>query len=51
MIETDPRPQQITMLASVPLTDKDWHPLEEGEVLAVRYGQLLASAAPPTGLV
>jgi glutamine amidotransferase len=51
MIEPDPRPQQITMLASVPLTDENWRPLEEGEVLAVRYGQVLTFPAPSTRLV
>lgn len=43
IIETDPRPQQITLLASVPLSNEPWRPFLEGEILAVRDGQVLAS--------
>jgi predicted glutamine amidotransferase len=46
MIEADPGPQQIAVFASVPLTSEPWRPLDEGEVLAVRAGQALASTAP-----
>jgi predicted glutamine amidotransferase len=46
MIEADPGPQQIALFASVPLTSESWRPLDEGEVLAVRAGRVLASMAP-----
>ncbi len=32
-------PQEITLLASVPLTDEDWHPLDEGEILVIGEGR------------
>lgn len=31
--------QHITLVASVPLTDEAWYPLEEGEVLAISLGR------------
>jgi hypothetical protein len=37
-VRLGPEPQALTLLASVPLTDEDWTPLLEGEVLAVRSG-------------
>lgn len=35
--------QRLILLASVPLTDEAWTPLKEGEVLAVRQGEIVAS--------
>lgn len=45
-IKTDSQPQQIALLASVPLTNEPWRPLNEGELLAVANGQVLAPVAP-----
>ena len=36
----------VQCVASVPLTDEAWRPLAEGELLAVRGGQLLAARLP-----
>lgn len=36
------------LIASVPLTDETWQPLAEGEVVAVRQGQLLAARSAET---
>lgn len=36
--------QRVVLLASVPLTGEDWEPLEEGEVVVARGGQLLRSS-------
>jgi glutamine amidotransferase len=44
-IETDRQLQQITLLASVPLTNEPWRPLNEGELLVVANGRVLASVA------
>jgi predicted glutamine amidotransferase len=33
--------QQMTLVASVPLDDGDWRPLEEGEVLAIHKGEIV----------
>ena len=35
--------QRIILLASVPLTQEAWTPMREGEVLAVRQGEIIAS--------
>ena len=35
--------QTVVWIASVPLTDDAWRPLAEGEVLAVRDGEMLAT--------
>lgn len=35
--------QAVVLIASVPLTDEAWRPLAEGELLAVRAGEVLAS--------
>ncbi len=40
-LETELGPQNLTLLASVPLTDEDWRPLREGEILVVRQGEPL----------
>jgi predicted glutamine amidotransferase len=42
-LETDCGPQSMTLFASVPLTDEDWRPLREGEIVMVREGERLAS--------
>jgi len=34
-VETGEHPQELTLLASVPLTDEGWEPLREGEVIVV----------------
>ena len=43
-----PIAQELTLVASVPLTDEPWEPIPEGEVIALKDGVLLArqSAAP-----
>jgi len=38
--------QEVLLIASVPLTDDNWRPLAEGEVVAVSAGKLLDSAMP-----
>ncbi len=40
--------QEVTLIASVPLSSEPWRPLAEGEVVAVAAGRLVASHAPPT---
>ena len=40
----DRRKQEVMLFASIPLSDEDWVPLVEGEVLAIRHGRLLDSA-------
>lgn len=35
-------PQVLTLFASVPLTDEAWRPLAEGEIVAVRDGEVMA---------
>jgi predicted glutamine amidotransferase len=42
--------QRVTLVASVPLTREAWEPVEGGEVLAIRGGQIVArtgAAIPP----
>jgi predicted glutamine amidotransferase len=41
-IALEGRPQELVLLASVPLTDEPWVPLAAGEVIVVREGALLA---------
>jgi hypothetical protein len=36
----------VVLVASFPLSDADWHPLAEGEVIAVSAGQLRGSRRP-----
>ncbi len=36
-----PQHQNIVMVASVPLTDEPWHPLAEGEIIAISGGKIL----------
>ena len=38
--------QQVTLLASVPLSNEPWQPLAEGETLAVVGGQVVARQGP-----
>lgn len=46
VLDAGSQPQRIVLFASVPLTNEPWRPLDEGEVLVVRDGQVLASLAP-----
>jgi glutamine amidotransferase len=39
VIETTRRDQEVTLLASVPLTAEPWRPLAEGELFVVRNGR------------
>jgi glutamine amidotransferase len=39
-------PQEVILVASVPLTEEDWVPLAEGEVVAAAGGRVVARAAP-----
>jgi predicted glutamine amidotransferase len=36
--------QRVVLVASVPLTDESWEAMGEGEVLAVKGGQVVARA-------
>lgn len=36
--------QEVALVASVPLTNEPWRPLAEGEVVALRNGQVAATA-------
>jgi glutamine amidotransferase len=38
--------QTVTLLASVPLTDEPWHSFEEGEVIAIRGGEIAGRRIP-----
>jgi glutamine amidotransferase len=38
--------QALTLVASVPLTGEDWHPLAEGEVLAISDGAIVERFTP-----
>lgn len=40
------KPQQLTLVASVPLTDEPWEAMAEGEVIALHAGEILGRAAP-----
>jgi len=43
-----PLAQELTLVASVPLTDEPWEPIAEGEVIALKEGLVRARkiAAP-----
>jgi Glutamine amidotransferases class-II len=43
-----PMPQEMTLLASVPLTGEPWEPLGEGEVVALRDGEIASRSEPAT---
>jgi predicted glutamine amidotransferase len=38
--------QAVHWVASVPLTGEDWRPMSEGELIAVRGGELIATGSP-----
>jgi glutamine amidotransferase len=38
--------QSVALLASVPLTDEPWHALGEGEVIAIRGGEIAGRRSP-----
>ncbi len=40
-LESNFGPQTLTLFASVPLTEEEWRPLREGEILTVREGEQL----------
>jgi glutamine amidotransferase len=40
--------QEVMLLASVPLSDEPWQPLDEGETVAITAGRLLARHGPET---
>ena len=42
--------QQVFLVASVPLTNEDWQPLDEGEIVVVSHGaRRMRVSAPPPG--
>ncbi|MBI3198990.1 MAG: class II glutamine amidotransferase [Rhodospirillales bacterium] len=41
-IATGDADQEITLLASVPVTEGDWRPLDEGEIVVVAAGELVS---------
>ena len=41
-LSIDAMDQDVTLFASLPLTDEAWEPLAEGEVIAVREGHIVA---------
>jgi predicted glutamine amidotransferase len=45
-IEPAAGPQEITLLASVPVTDEQWRPLAEGEIVVVADGQVVPASLP-----
>ena len=42
--------QEVTLIASVPLSSEPWRPLAEGEIVAVSAGRLVARRAESQGL-
>ena len=38
-LQAEPGPQTLTLFASVPLTDEEWRPMREGEIVMVRDGE------------
>ena len=44
-----PMPQEMSLLASVPLTGEAWEPLAEGEVVALRDGEARSRSVPVRG--
>jgi len=38
--------QEVLLIASVPLTDGNWRPFAEGELVAVLAGQVLGAVMP-----
>ena len=47
-VSVAPDEQSLVLIASVPLSDDAWRPLAEGELLAVRDGEVLARRLPET---
>lgn len=45
-LNVEPDSQTRTLFASVPLTDEEWRPMREGEVVMVRDGEQAAQDAP-----
>ncbi len=45
-VEAGAGPQEITLLASVPVTDEPWRPLAEGEIVVVADGQVVPASLP-----
>lgn len=45
-VDFEDRAQRVLLIASVPLGDAAWQPLAEGEVLAIRDGQVVAGVRP-----
>lgn len=45
-LSIDQTAQAVVLIASVPLSDETWRPLAEGELLAVRRGEVLISCPP-----
>jgi glutamine amidotransferase len=45
-VSVGPGFQEVLLIASVPLTDDDWRPFAEGEIVAVSSGRLLHSVTP-----
>lgn len=45
-IEPGAGPQEITLLASVPVTGEQWRPLAEGEIVVVANGQVVLASLP-----
>jgi len=44
LISSDIQSQVMTLVASVPLTSEAWQPLGEGEVVALRGGEIVSRA-------
>jgi glutamine amidotransferase len=38
--------QEVLLIASVPLTDENWQPFAEGELVAVSAGQTVGGVVP-----
>lgn len=45
-LNIEPSGQSLALVASVPLSDEPWRPLVEGEVVAIRAGQVFATTHP-----
>ena len=45
-VSVGPGFQEVVLIASVPLTDDDWRPFAEGELVAASSGKLLQSVTP-----
>jgi len=43
--------QDVILVASVPLTDEDWQPMAEGEIIALGAGQIIERRLPASGFV